>query len=194
MEGTRAGERPRACCVLWHGAGADVRALEAGLRRRGIEVRHALTAYAALAELCADRDAGSNGPVTPISLVVVEPDRLARAGEVARAASRYAPGAVIWAFDRGQRPLLWAATTSDIDAWCRLAGLDVADAPEPAPATPARGGGHTRPLKLSGQGPEHPTGQPDNGEAEPENVRHVLTPEELEMLLSGEEPRGGAGP
>ncbi len=192
MEATPAGNgEPRARCVLWHNAGADLGALESRLRQRGIGVAHAGSPYAALAELCAA--GGSHG--TAVSLVMVDPATLGRAAQVVRAAARYAPAAVVWAFEAGPRPELRPVTEADLAAW---GGVD--DAPESdIPVWPYRNGLARPPaLRLT----DHPPSEvapaappPDSGAAGEKRgeSRHILTQEELAMLLAEEEPGGPAG-
>ncbi len=200
MEGTRPGvENLRARCVLWHHAGADLSALESRLHQRGIEIAHAGSAYAALAELCAS---GRPGP--PLSLVLVEPGTLGRATEVVRAVARYAPAAVVWAFESGRRPALWPVTDADVAAWG--GGLDAegesdSESDSHAPRADRNGVAPRRrhELRLTADDPlphPPPTGAPPMPETHEAGgkqgeVRHILTQEELAMLLADEEPGGG---
>lgn len=189
--------RPGARCVLWHHAGADLAALESRLRQRGIEVTHAGSPYAALAELCAPSRPGS-----PLSLVLVEPHSLGRAPEVVRAAARYAPAAVVWAFEAGHRPPLWPVTDAEVATW---GGGDHQGPGAEGEADPGSDSHAERVLRngvASGRRPElrltadpAPRGAPPEPETDDPGgkqgeVRHILTQEELAMLLADEEPGG----
>src|SRR5688572_7396029 len=162
---------------------------------RGIEVAHATTPYAALAELCrGDRTASGPQRAAPRSLVLVEPGTLGREAEVVRAASRYAPGAVIWAFQAGPAPTLRAVSEADLRTWGGHEP-EVPDSPDPPWTHTHRNG--TRPhagLRLTDDPPvarpadpqatDGRAGAPDASEEHPAPVRHILTQEELEMLLA----------
>jgi hypothetical protein len=192
MEATPAGNgEPRARCVLWHGAGADLGALESRLRQRGVSVAHAGSSYAALAELCA---AGAPHG-TAVSLVMVDPASLGRAAQVVRAAARYAPAAVVWAFEGGPKPQLRPVTEADLVAW---GGVD--DAPESdIPIRPYRNGLARSPaLRLTDHSPPEgaqsaPPPDSDGSGEKPGQSRHILTQEELSMLLGEGEPGGPPG-
>lgn len=192
MEATPAGNgEPRARCVLWHRAGVDLGALESRLRQRSIGITHAGSPYAALAELCA---AGlPHG--TAASLIMVDPASLARAAQVVRAAARYAPAAVVWAFEAGPRPELRPVTEADLVAW---GGVD--DPPESdMPVRPYRNGLARSPaLRLTDHPPPEgaqsaPPPDSETAEEKPGQSRHILTQEELAMLLGEGEPGGPAG-
>jgi hypothetical protein len=176
--------------VLWHHAGADLGALESRLRQRGIGVAHAASPYAALAELCAAY--GSRG--TALSLVLVDPASLGRAAQVVRAAARYAPTAVVWAFAGGPRPELRPVTEADLTAWGGAEETPESD----IPVRPYRNGFARPVLRLTDHPPAEappaaPAPESEAAGGNPEESRHILTQEELAMLLGEQEPGGPSG-
>ncbi len=173
---------------------------------RGIEVAHATTPYAALAELCrGPRTTSGPHRAAPRSLVLVEPGTLGREAEVVRAASRYAPGAVIWAFQARPAPTLRAVSEADLRAWERHLS-EVPDSHDPPWTHTHRNGTRSRAgLRLTDDPPVAPAsadpaatdgraGTPEASDDQPGPVRHILTQEELEMLLADGEPDAGRGP
>ena len=148
--------------MLWHAKGRRPPAeLLGALARRGMTVRAVQSSFAALAELCM-LDAASRQAI----LLLVEPGSLAEPQAVLEAARRYTPGAVLWVYEQGaNKPL-------------RELVEERSASPTPPPSA-----GHA--LRLSGEGPEPIEDWP---EEEPE-VSHLLTDEELAMLL--DEPRAG---
>ena len=149
--------------MLWHAKGRRPPAeLLGALARRGMTVRAVQSSFAALAELCM-LDAASRQAI----LLLVEPDSLPEPQDVLEAARRYTPGAVLWVYEQGANKPLREL---------------VEERPE-RPASPPSVG-HA--LRLSGDGPEPVE---DWAEDEEPEVSHLLTDEELAMLL--DEPRAG---
>lgn len=156
------GQESGARCVLWHAKGGRPPAeLLGALARRGLVVRAVQSSYAALAELCM-LDAASRQAI----LLLVEPATLTDPQDALEVARRYTPGAVLWVYEQG-------------------ANKQLRELVEERPARPARAPTRGHALRLSGEGPEQTEDWPE----EEQEMAHVLTDEELAMLL--DEPRAG---
>ncbi|MBC7836052.1 MAG: hypothetical protein H7Y88_13280 [Phycisphaerales bacterium] len=187
-------------CVLWHGSGAPIPAdLRQSLDRRGVRIITCADSFQAMAHLCLLEHGSSASPTprsvpsaarAPLVLVIIDPASLAEAGEVASAATRYAPHAACWWYQSATSKLQ-AVTDDDVAAWSRPTGA----LPRPEPVLDASG----RPtLRLAGQfeasqydGPvpaPSAVAEPKKS-ASPAKPSSALTDEELAMLLAGDLPR-----
>jgi len=105
-------------CVLWlaHGLTPDTELLGA-LQRKELNVETCTNAYEALARLCrTTRKNAADSPPRAAVLLLCDPDRLDRVGEMATLAERYAPRAKCWVFDSTSRRLR-GATGEDNARW-----------------------------------------------------------------------------
>ncbi len=206
-------------CVLWlaRGLTPDPELLGA-LERKGLTVEACSSAYEALARICVASRLGADASrASAAVLLLCDPDRLDRAGEVAALAERYAPRSKSWVFESGSRRLR-AATAEDTARWngtevrfgSAVQGANahgaqsrpavaVAMAAAPAPSAVRPG---SPALRLSGRGTLPPISDADplatpdktgaTGESEGSTLQNgpadLLTDEELAMLLSPDDP------
>lgn len=179
--------------VVWRSAGNETPAdLASALARQDIAWEEAVGPFDALARLLANRDAGHRGLV----LLLVEPAQLRETDEVRAAIERFNPAIVSWVYRSKQSPHLAPLAQSS--------KATVPTEPEIVvrPSAPSRPETRSKPnLKLAGNGNKAGTkhekhrdstpGRPDletpsepERPTDPESPRSVLTPEELEMLLT----------
>lgn len=213
----------RARCVLWHAPGAQPpQQLSDALAGRGIAVLAHTSPFAVLAEACVlDRQATGrpSGRAVPGVVLLVEPETLDQPSELVRAVWAYAPRIVCWVYEsaglgeasgsgRHGAELMRAVGRTDVDRWSdnpeldvsvgrALSGLrDAGHAGWAGRSVDAVGG-----LRLSGQTPRTDDScgaalhAPDERTEPPTPTEHVLTDDELAMLLAEDEPwdEGRAG-
>lgn len=180
----------RARCVVWRRRGTIVpERLTEALARSGCAAVHAESEFEAVVQLCR----GPKGPVNV--LLVVEPSTQPAIGELLEVADRYVPDAVLWAYEGSPSPQIRAVGGVERSAWRgqprRWPAPGRAVAKEPKPSKPS--------LRLAGGPPEAPAtataevkpasnNKPFSGEegleTRPERPPHLLTDEELAMLLA----------
>lgn len=135
--------------------------LLSGLRKRGVQVREVNDAPAAMLALARQRY---------LSLVIVEPDSLMQAGELAAAAHRYHAATTVWRYAAADEPRLmrWPGEAVPAQPADRQ---PVAACPpaEPAPVAPSYDAGERDPAPM-----------PD--------IEITLSEEELAMLLADDDP------
>jgi len=213
--------------VVWCGRGLAAPArLDEALAGSGCVGVHVDNQYAAMAELCKGRglggaSGGRGGLREPARvLLAVEPSTLASLGELLDVAERYAPEAVLWAYESRPTERIRAVTAEERSSWRSQPKGWFSESnpvPEPHPITANAFSTHnvklakpTRPnLKLAGDGPGIPAVQapgvrcdppeqsynssPEHGlgeETPPARSSHLLTDEELAMLLAIEPKKG----
>ncbi len=175
---------------MWRRRGTVVpERLTEALARSGCAAVHAESEFEAMVELCR----GSRGGVNV--LLVVEPSTQPAMGEVLEVADRYVPDVVLWAYEASPSPQIRAVSGVERSAWraqprrwpappsepretkgakpaLRLTGV-ASEAAEP-PQTEAK------PLKSHNK----VVGGGEKQETRPERPAHLLTDEELAMLLA----------
>lgn len=190
-------------CVLWlDPRTGEPGALFAALSGRGVQVIRVGGPYAALGEVCRLGRSGRR-----VILLLVEPRSLDESGRVFDAVQRFAPAAACWAYEEGANPKLRAVVESEVEAW-------PGGEPEPVPpeviirtrgdarvASAGRQAGVQPQLRLVDEGGLDPEGQRSemigggaSDAADPAGPapRHMLTPEELAMLLGEDGPEWNA--
>lgn len=202
-------------CVVWHakGRGLDPDLSRALAKRPEFEVVRCESEFAAMAEVCRDRD-------RPTVLLLVEPEQLSEREDVLRLLPVYAPATRTWRFDAAASPSLRAVTP---EGRGREASEGTSGAghrgPEAPVASPLIEGviGTSRVkvapppprLRLAGEGPARQssagevkparagaanagTGEPElpSEASEPADASRLLSEEELAMLLSTDETAG----
>jgi hypothetical protein len=195
-------DNQRARCVVWRKRGTLLpdRLTEA-LARSGCAAVHAESEFEAMVHLCRART-GVN------VLLVVEPSAQPAMGELLEVADRYVPEAVLWAYEGSPTPQIRAVDAVERSAWRSQPrrwpaqpSRQPADKPaprrDPAPSPPALrlagddddGPGIPAPAPLPEVKPALPSNnKPLSGGADqdtrPERPAHLLTDEELAMLLA----------
>lgn len=208
--GSGSGSSRRARCVLWCPPDSESQTgLVDALQRHpefDIEVVH--SGYDAFALLCQRAAAAKATGDSPI-LVLVDPPKLTGAVRVMESAAIYAAASATWAFDGSTPPRFRGITLEEVAAlthpkpaqpWpgkpteshteIKVAGAITG--PRPMPVTGADPGIvfsakvpiDPPQLRLTGS---DPVGPPSEGaKAQPQTTSHLLTDEELAMLLSSE--------
>jgi hypothetical protein len=151
--------------VIWHPAGHGVDAeLVAALRSKSIElVARADNEFAAFSTICGlAKQAGANCATV---LLIMEPKLHSAAGQLAQMIARYPLRAVVWVYDTNTTPKLRAASARDFDL------------PSPGVEVPAAAEREAPKLRLASE-----TGDLE----EPRAPAHLLTDEELALLLASE--------
>lgn len=172
-------------------------ALLTALAQRGVRVERTRDVFDAMvwalkASAALRRSAAATSVPTPsqpgAALLLIEPEQLPRAAELARAVRRHAPGVVLWRYDA--------------DASQPLRGYDP---PAPSAARPAVAmkkaqlrSDHSEPSAAAGPRPHSedaprlrligPDEEPRTAESAAEAAAPLLSPEELAMLLGDAPP------
>lgn len=209
--------------TLWHAAGVEVppELLRALAKRPGARVTLAGDPFMALAEICL---AARSGPETNARLVILFPEMLTDTPEFCAIADTYAPSVPRWLYGPASNPQLRAIVEEDVMQWMARQAPPVTPAPEivvrpaairdaeralnppalssrtgPAPAVPQ--------LRLAGDGPvldnapnsadakqELAVHESDRTNAADAASAHLITDEELRMLLGESTPEGQQEP
>lgn len=202
----------KARCVLWcaPGTSPEPELLDALRRRREVETEVVNSGYEAFALLCT-RAAQAKSTGDHAVLLLVDPAKLGGAVRVMESAAIYAASASTWAFDRASQEKLRGVTLDDIaalgngqstPAWpgkpteshteVKVAG--VINGPQAAASqigesnivASARVPINPPTLRLTGSDPIAPPPASATPEQPPTPASHLLTDEELAMLLASE--------
>ncbi len=174
-------------CILLHETCDDGQppvphALLSSLQRKDLSLSHAHDALTVMADVMARHRRMVGGAVRePLIVLIVEPDRLEGAWELADAVHRYAPFTVCWLFQSEYEPRLRQYTPDDASA-------RQDDAPPVRPAEPAWEPTSCEPRLVEYEASPSSTRQLHR--ADDDGASAVLSGEELRMLLTGEEPPG----
>lgn len=207
----QASAKPKARCVLWcaPGTNPEPELIDALHRRREVETEVVHSGYEAFALLC-QRAAHAKTTGDHAVLLLVDPAKLGGAVRVMESAAIYAAASSTWAYDRSSTEKLRGVNIDDIaaisrpksapQAWpgrpteshteVKVAG--VISGPRATPISPTDSGiiSSARvsidPPQLRLTGTDTPTPAADPGEAAPPPASHLLTDEELAMLLASE--------
>jgi hypothetical protein len=187
---------------------APVRSLHEGLVRRGFAVEEVETTHAAAARaMLVSREAKG----FPIVVVLMEPSRLVRPQELVAALSSGIPDCACWVFEGdGASAQVRAVRPEDLAAWgesgkAALAkrnggsGKDGGEAaksgvnnPGPGPYQSGTGGKGSPSLRLTGEWQDEPAQGAPQADERPEATGHLLSDDELSMLLGESEEDPGA--
>lgn len=177
-------------CIVWHASSAQVpQELASALDRRGLAWSTCSNDFAALSAICGARP---DDPV-PTILLLVEPVTLHSLGDLLEATDRYRPSTAIWVYDSNASQRLAAGSRPDITAkYARsIPNERQSQVRKQNPNGPV--------LRLAGVGPTEPgigeEGPKTNqvrqfiepARPSPSPASHLLTDEELTMLLSTDE-------
>lgn len=188
-------------CVVWRHPDVALRPeLLSALKRPGfllITFDHAFDAFAAVV-------AGSTTSAQPIDraplvvLVIVQPHTLGNAHEMVQVVQRFTPSVVLWQFDPAEAPhQLRRVRAADVELW-RAAGEDLQQPADPTnEPTFAINFPEVKPTGESGTpkaGQTDPASTVQEAKPAPELPRHILTDDELAMLLDAEPRETGEGP
>ncbi|HYE61605.1 MAG TPA: hypothetical protein VD997_06390 [Phycisphaerales bacterium] len=210
----------KARCVVWRAKGSAIPAqLERALVTAGCIGVHVRNEFDAMVELCRARAVGELSGLAHV-LLIVEPKQLPDIGEVLDIVERYAPQAVLWAYESSPAERIRAVTAEERSAWVKKPKGWLDGGPEPEPRVGVAGADSTivgdpaatrtvkmngPRLKLAGEGPGIPAAAGEDGAlmsdnplhgagaaAEMRDARpgHALTDEELSMLLAIEPDKG----
>jgi hypothetical protein len=186
----------RARCVVWRRRGTAVPDhLTHALSRAGCAAVHAESEFEAMVYLCRAGQGGVN------VLLVVEPSAQPAMGELLEVADRYVPDAALWAYEGSPAPQIRAVGSVERGAWRSQEkpwpALATPKAREPRPSAPALrlAGDEDEGPKMSApaplpevKAPRSSNNKPLPGgmeqETRPERPAHLLTDEELAMLLA----------
>jgi hypothetical protein len=173
------GNESGACCVLWHARGRTPSAeLLGALSRRRCTVRAVQSGFGAIAELCLLERALTTSSRHAV-LLLVEPEMLEDRAMVLAAMRRYAPGSLAWIYEPGANNPLRAL---------------VEERPEPrrqeGPVVRSPG---SHALRLAGEGPslDSTEAPADKDDEQGTGLGHLLSDEELSLLLDEPETRAG---
>ncbi len=203
--------KPKARCVLWCASGTkpEPELVDALHRRREVETEVVNSGYEAFAVLC-QRAAQAKVTGDHAVLLLVEPAKLGGAVRVMESAAIYAAASSTWAYDRSSPEKLRGVSIDDVaaiiqpkpaaQAWpgkpteshteVKVAG--VITGPRPTPMSTGDSGIISSAkvsidppqLRLTGGDAVPPAQEPD--EPTPPPASHLLTDEELAMLLASE--------
>lgn len=172
-------------CVVWHQEATALRPeLLAALKRPGFSLQTADHAFDACSLAMAAQAAAPRGPEQAplVVLVLVEPLRLEGAFELAQVLMRFAPSVVMWQFDPGDAPhQLRRIRSTDMELWKQAHPSPPEIALPEIKVTQAFRSVEPEPLAL--------VSEPKSSEG----TRHVLSDEELAMLLDAEPRETGEG-
>lgn len=165
-------------CVVWHQEATALRPeLLAALKRPGFSLQTVDHAFDAGAMVLAAQAAAPRGPdqAPLVVLVLVEPLRLDGAFELAQVLMRFAPSVVLWQFDSGDAShQLRRVRSADMELWNQAQPTE-AVLPE-IKVTDAFKSTQAEELPVMAVPEPKPV----------EGTRHVLSDEELSMLLDAE--------
>lgn len=196
----------RAWCVICRRGEPDSELL-AALQRRHLEIVDCLSPARAMAELC--RLEKTPSITKPVALLLVEPTSLPGARELVEAVDRYVPHTHCWVFDSAGDERLRGLTPEELAGWSPVRDRRAPEStsgpagPETAPAADPIENFETirsRPrLRLAGDGPigeplivspvEEMVSEAQGEVAQSVETRHLLSDEELAMLLAVEPER-----
>lgn len=196
--------------MLWcpPGAAPEPELVDALQRRREVETEVVNSGYEAFALLC-QRATQAKTTGDHAVLLLVEPARLPGAVRVMESAAIYAAASSTWAYDRASAEKLRGVSIDDIaaisqpkpaqpwpgkptDAHTEVKVAGVITGPKPAAISPGEGGIISSArvsidppqLRLTGSDEAIPTPAPSEPSSTPPS--HLLTDEELAMLLASE--------
>ncbi len=200
--------QPSVRCLVVGPAGPDGRPalpedLLSSLRKHDVAVSPQPGVFAAIGEMGAHQRLVRKGHATEgMALVVVDPERVARAEDLVHASERYAPSVVCWRYDSQTRMKLHAyqprkrEERADEDDAERPGGVGarpavrpgIATRPSPAPALRLAGADARPALRLRDVDDDERSGR----NAPSNDATQLLTEEELAMLL-GDKTDGEGG-
>ncbi|MCX5689173.1 MAG: hypothetical protein NTV94_05190 [Planctomycetota bacterium] len=177
-------------CVVWHTEANALRPeLLAALKRPGFSLQTADHAFDAGAMALASQAAAPRGPdQSPlVVLVLVEPVRLEGALELVQMLMRFAPSVVLWQFDPGDAPhQLRRVRSTDMERW-KQAQPQPTQVSLPEVLLPEVSLPEIKVTQAFKSGPLDDVAVLAVPEPKPgEPTRHVLSDEELSMLLDAE--------
>ena len=177
-------------CVLVHASGDPIPArLKQAMQSKRIAIEPTTDIYAALVAIC--RMSRDDSIALPI-LAFVEPVGIPHAADLVEAAAVYAPRAVHWTYGASPRDQIREVREDDLSAWRAEQG-ELSGRTDSGGVPGAHAASTTSHSVHSGDpvdgGP--PVGQTSPGSGG--QPGSVLTDEELDMLLSDEDPHGSNG-
>ena len=201
-DSTRTPTREQLICVVWSPAGSALPASVAqALHGKGLHIvtcGSALVALSVLAREVRARRMIGDETTRPV-LLLHEPLELDDAADALDVLDRYMPAVPRWVCTSGDRVNLRQLVPSDITPEPAAAAAEPPARSEPEPRVvvrPWKGTAQGPDLKLTGgddvESRNDLADEPSENSDEPTTPRHILTEEELEMLLDEDTPGRGS--